>query len=195
MIHKPKLVQGVGVNDADYPVCPWINGKQVLCPFYKTWQGMLVRAYSPKLHTKRPTYVGSSVCAEWLRFSNFKSWMEQQDWVGKQLDKDLLVQGNKIYGPSTCLFVTSQVNLFLIKRDSSRGEWPIGVCFNKRLGKFHARVNSLGRGYEHLGYYGTPQEAHQAWLTRKRELSVELASKQTDHRISDAILQMKYEHF
>ena len=54
---------------------------------------------------------------------------------------------------------------------------------------------SLGRGSEFLGNYGTPEEAHQAWLKRKRELSVELAAKQKDKRISDALLATKYEEF
>lgn len=37
---------------------------------------------------------------EWLLFSNFKSWMEQQE--EKVLDKDLLHTHNKIY--TNCLF-------------------------------------------------------------------------------------------
>lgn len=48
---------------------------------------------------------GCSVCEEWLTFSNFKRWMEQQDYEGKALDKDLLVSQNKTYSSETCVFV------------------------------------------------------------------------------------------
>ena len=74
-----------------------------------------------------PTYKGCSVSEEWLRFSNFKRWMEKQDWDGKQLDKDILFEGNKVYSAETCVFVTSVVNSFTSDSGAKRGEWLIGV--------------------------------------------------------------------
>ena len=93
-----KLVCGVGINDADYAVVEWetigyVNGKQNQkrvweCPYYKVWGSMLKRCYSDKYQERYQTYKGCTVSEEWLTFSNFKNWMEKQDWEGKHLDKE-----------------------------------------------------------------------------------------------------------
>lgn len=70
-----RTVCRVGINDAGYPV--GIKGS--LCPFYKTWVSMIRRCYDEKVHELKPCYSGCSVVDEWLLFSNFKSWMEDQD--------------------------------------------------------------------------------------------------------------------
>ena len=54
----------VGINDADYMVNPRIEGKAVLCPFYKTWSGMLRRCYYEDSQKRNPTYQGCSVVKE-----------------------------------------------------------------------------------------------------------------------------------
>ena len=46
---------------------------------------------------------------------------------GWELDKDILVKGNKIYSPDTCCFVPKEVNTVFTKRQSKRGDYPIGV--------------------------------------------------------------------
>ena len=81
---KNKLVHGVGINDADYPVQPTIGNKRVNCPFYWRWKDMLKRCYSEKHLLITPCYRDRSVNKEWFIFSIFKAWMEQQDWEGKQ---------------------------------------------------------------------------------------------------------------
>lgn len=194
MRNKNGLVYGVGVNDADYAVhkTAKVDGKWEMvwrCLFYITWKSMLKRCYSSKCHEKYPTYRGCSVVEEWKTFSVFKSWMEQQDWKGKQLDKDLLVHGNKIYGPEYCVFLSSQLNNFMIESTSVRGEWPIGVYWLKQRKKFRARCsNPFTKKVEHLGLFTCPNEAHQAWLKRKRELAHELAALQTDPRVAKALI-------
>ena len=50
--------------------------------------------------------------------------MEQQDYDGKHLDKDLLVCNNKVYSPETCVFVPREINQFLTKSNNSRGKYP-----------------------------------------------------------------------
>lgn len=187
-----KLVYGVGVNDADYVVCPSVNGKQVMCPFYMVWKSMLERCYSPKLQAKRSTYVGCIVCEEWLTFSNFKAWMETQDWHGKEPDKDILFVGNKIYSPATCVFVDSLTNTFISDSGATRGEWPIGVSFHKRRRKFEANCNNpFTNRKEFIGYFACPNEAHLAWRKRKHELALQLADMQTDERVA-AALRVRY---
>ena len=193
-----KLVYGVGINDADYVVEQKktinINGvnKQRLvwaCPYYRTWVNILSRCYSSKFQERYPTYKGCSVSKEWLTFSNFRSWMTAQDFEGMQLDKDLLLEGNKVYSPETCVFVTKTVNTFTTDSGATRGEWLIGVNWDKRTNKFRSQCrNPFTKRQERLGYFTCEQEAHQAWLTRKLELAHELAAIQEDPRVAKALV-------
>lgn len=188
---KKKLVKGVGVNDADYVVHPRVNGKnEQRCPFYDRWNKMLERCYSKKHLDGHPTYSGCSVTPEWHSFMNFKSWMEKQDWQDKSLDKDLLVEGNKIYGPDTCVFVTQDVNKFICDSGATRGVYPIGVTkvTHRFINKpYNAKCTVYGKT-KNLGYFTTPEEAHQAWRVAKHDIAIELAAKQSDPRVTQALL-------
>ena len=203
---KNKPVCGVGINDADYVLFiykefPRTNGKQNRkliwkCPFYSKWVSMLERCFSKSYQEKRPIYKGCSVCEEWLTFSNFKSWMEQQDWEGKQLDKDLLVYNNKVYSPETCVFIAHSINLFLLKSDKNRGVYPIGVsyCTNPKMinplkHPYRAMISDRGDTVD-LGLYLTPEEAHKAWQKAKIKKAQDLAASQTDERIVQGLLRV-----
>lgn len=159
---KP-TVFGVGINDV-----PGSWGK----PYYNVWSRMLRRCYDPKWHAIRPTYRECTVDPRWHYLSNFKRWYEQQgDVTGKQLDKDIISPGNKVYGPDTCLFVSQELNSFFLKRDNARGNYLIGVSFNKDKQKFESRVNVRHKHKKiHLGYFITELEAHQVWMNKKKEL-------------------------
>lgn len=194
-----RLVFGVGINDAGYVTQKketiYVNGvrkqKQVWeCPYYRVWKDMLRRCYSAKFQERQPTYKGCSVSEEWLRFSNFRRWMEAQDWEDKQLDKDLLFEGNKIYSKKTCVFVTRMVNTFTTDCGASRGEWLIGVCWNREKGKFQSSCGNLfTKKQETLGYFTCEQEAHETWVKRKSELANELAAIQSDPRVAKALIE------
>lgn len=196
---QTKLVMGVGINDADYPVTKnkMVNGKSVctwVCPFYSRWRNMLERAYSASYQALYPTYVGCSVCDDWIYFSNFKAWMQTQDWEGKHLDKDLLYPSNKVYSSETCVFIDQKINLFLTERAARRGDWPIGVSLMKETGKYQARCATLGDGQKSLGCYDTPEEAHKVWLKFKVSVAYELAAQQTDSRVAKALIE-RYENY
>lgn len=195
-----RMVRGVGLNDADYSVqkkeeMPYVNGKRKqrvvwTCPYYARWKGMIERCYSTKMQERNPTYKGCTVSDEWLTFSKFKIWMESQCWEGKHLDKDILIEGNKVYSSDTCVFVSREVNNFTNDHGSGRGEWLIGVYWNKKLNKFQASVgNPFTNKRDHLGLFACEQEAHEAWLKRKLELAKELASIQEDPRVAKALIE------
>ena len=196
---KKKLVCGVGIMDVDYRVQEFItlgceNGKRKqkliwVCPFYEKWKSMLRRCYSEKYQEKQPTYKGCSVCQEWLTFSNFKAWMEGQDWEGKHLDKDILLSGNKVYNPQTCVFVDAKVNTFLTECNASRGQYMIGVYWSRDCSKFRAVCWDGSGKHKHLGYFSTELEAHKAWLAFKLKLAYKLASEQSDPRIAKALIE------
>lgn len=197
-----KLVCGVGINDADYNVyqCGVIDGKKAVlwsCPFYNRWLDMMKRCYSKnyQLKQKQTSYIGSSVCDDWIYFSKFKAWMIEQDWEGKQLDKDILNPGNRVYSPETCVFIDQTVNLFLTERAAVRGEWPIGVSLIKATGRFKAACSSfVSGGKEYLGTFANPEDAHKAWLECKRKLAQLLAAQQTDERVAKALID-RYENY
>lgn len=199
MKKSKKLVYGVGINDADYKVTRYsseiVDGKRVYklewtCPYYSVWSSMLMRCYSDKYQEKSPTYKGCSVSEEWLTFPNFRAWMIQQDYRGKELDKDLLFKGNKVYSPETCVFVSKMVNLFMSGSDAKRGKYLIGVHWCKEAGKFVAQCsNPFLNKRENLGYFDNEKEAHEAWRTKKNELAIRYASKQDDPRLVKALLE------
>lgn len=177
---------GVGINDADYVVETGIAGQKYTCPFYRVWRNMLGRCYNNP--EQNPTYVDCFVVTDWHRFSTFKSWMQTQDWEGKELDKDLLVEGNKEYGPNTCLFVTRKVNLFTIGKSNSRGELPQGVTLND-YGRYIAQGYKPDGKYGYLGSFSTVKQAHDAWKQSKKVRATVLAAEQTCERTAEAILK------
>lgn len=190
---KSKLVYGIGLNDADYVTQKFerINGKQVLvwkCPFYNTWTHMLSRCYSEKYRQTKPTYRGCLVCKEWLVFSNFKAWMESQDYKGKHLDKDLLIQDNKVYSPESCVFVDQKINSFTIDSAKTRGKYLIGVDWFKPASKFRSLCsNPFTNRREHLGLFDNELQAHLAWKQRKHELANQLADTCSDEKLAIAL--------
>lgn len=191
---KTKLIYGVGVNDADYSVQVRVKGGKTLhCPFYTVWVGVLRRCYSERWKAKYPTYQDCTVSDDWLTFSNFKRWMESQDWQDKVLDKDILITDNKRYSPETCVFITSNVNKFCNENKAVRGEWPIGVSMYEH--GFHARAKNVQTNkLEYLGTYSNAEEAHEVWLAFKLKQAHILASKQTDERVAKALID-RYENY
>ena len=109
---------GEGVNDANYdvtkfgPVGP--DGKRTrlwVCPFYEKWMNLMRRAAKGGCRNIG-CYSDVEICEEWKTFSNFKEWMEKQDWQGKELDKDLIGTG-ELYSPENCCFINTSLNTAL----------------------------------------------------------------------------------
>lgn len=166
---RNRLIHGVGINDADYHTVKHgiVNGKHKIvwrCDFHMKWMSMVQRCYSPSFQSKFPTYKGCTVCNEWLTFSVFKSWMEKQDWQGLQLDKDIIEPGNKVYSPSTCVFIPRAINVIMTDAGASRGECPIGVCRNGK--RFQSQLTVKGKS-KYLGLYSTIEEASDAYKQAK----------------------------
>jgi len=186
--HKNQnLVQGIGVNDSPTPVYTTVTGKQVTDHCYQAWQHMLERCYDPKFHERCPTYIGCTVVEEWRSFTVFRSWMLDQDYHGKHLDKDIIHPGNKMYSPEFCCFVSRQVNNLLTDHGAARGEWPKGVYFDKRNGRFIAHIRKHSK-LHNLGYFDTPQEAAAVYRASKSAHITEIANQHPDSRIRAGLL-------
>ena len=185
-----RKIHGVGINDVP-GAAKQARQLQHERHYYIVWSGVLRRCYSPKEQVKAPTYVGCTVDPRWHYLSNFKQWYEEQgDITGKQIDKDIISPGNKVYGPDTCFFVPSRLNGFFIKRDKLRGKYPIGVFHDPRaLNKRFLCSMSIGSGKtKHLGYYSTPEEAYQVFIQAKKEILLEkFILPETNQRLKQAL--------
>ena len=196
-ISQRKLAYGIGINDADYVVTPTIDTKQTICPFYRVWRSMLDRCYNAKKHKAKPTYKHCLAAKEWHLFLNFRRWMVLQAWQGNELDKDILVAGNKVYSPETCCFVSREINLLLTDHGAARGKCPIGVCYHKVSGRYMARLNING-SHKYLGLLTSPESAHTAFLVAKSDHVRDVAQTQREvirtalFRIADLIESGNY---
>ena len=158
-------VHGVGLLDVDFVTKT--SGASVWQ--HELWRGMLKRCFSKGAYIKTPTYVDVTVCDEWLSFGNFLEWVNKEveckgKPVGMQLDKDILIQDNRVYSPHTCCFVPPQINSLLCATGAKRGKHPIGVIEVK--GRFVARLKMYGRKVN-VGSYDTPERAFQAYKIAK----------------------------
>lgn len=168
---KRTPVYGVGINDADYAVQSISSGSLVVCPAYSAWKSMLYRVYGAR-NRKNRTYEGVSVCDEWLVFSKFKLWWDENHVSGWKLDKDVIGVGN-LYSPDNCIYLPNWINTMLSDVACVRGEFLIGV--NKVGSKYRANCrHPFNKGSRHLGYFTTEADAHNAWLCRKLEIANEL---------------------
>lgn len=92
---------------------------------YKIWHNMFKRCYSGRY----PTYADCTVRPDWHNFQNFAKWYEENypnDGGKWDLDKDIKVDGNKVYGPELCIFVTPFENKSKAMAKVSRLKNPNG---------------------------------------------------------------------
>lgn len=145
---------------------------------YSCWNSAVERCYSERWHKKFPTYEKCTICKDWLVFTNFFKWYINQvgsEIEGIQLDKDLLVRGNKVYSPETCCLVPCILNNIVLNNESSKGKYKRGVTFDRRCGVFQASI-SIRNKPKTLGVYKDEDSAHKAYLIAKKSVIVELAN-------------------
>lgn len=172
---KNKPIYGVGINDYDGFVK--INTK--LIKSYSIWFSMLTRCYSNKVQERQPTYIGCTVCDEWLYFSKFKKWFDKNYIEGFQLDKDILVEGNKVYSPDTCRFIPAYLNSILTDCKKARSELPIGVRITtgaRRINHTYSAQCSNGYGKRLTKTFKTIDEASSWYSETKKRIVKEQAT-------------------
>ena len=150
---------------------------------YSLWSDMLRRCYSVKYQKLHPTYIGCSVSENFKNFQWFAEWCNNQvgfGIMGFQLDKDLIVSGNRVYSENTCVFVPRILNMFLQSNKTTRGQYPIGVCYNKRAGKFQADLRDGEGNRIYIGQFATQEGAFTAYKTAKESLAKHLALQWAD---------------
>lgn len=182
---RKRVVFGFGINDMLN-----VRGEK----FYDAWYQMLKRCYDSKFHAINPTYSDCTVCDEWHYLSNFKKWFDEHYVEGWQLDKDILVKGNKVYSPQTCCFVPPYINTLLINPKKNRGGCPLGVI--EIPNKTYIAMCRADKKHNYLGSFDTPEEAFQAYKVAKEAYIKEVAEKWKDKLkpcVYEALMNYKIE--
>lgn len=114
-----------------------INGIKI--ESYKTWYAMLQRCYS-ECYKNKPTYIDCYVCDEWLCYENFKKWYDKNYYTVENeimnLDKDILVKGNKVYSPKTCCFVPKRLNILFVNTTNKETIKRITDLYSNKIPNF-----------------------------------------------------------
>ena len=181
--HFTPTVYGVGITGLE----PIRDEDGEKLDSYICWFSMLNRCYSAKYQKRQPTYIGCSVSDDWLYYPNFKKWYEENYYEVEnktaQLDKDIIIKGNKIYSEDTCVFVPKFINTLFVKSQKTRGELPIGVSYHKARKKYQAQLSMYKDGKKttkHLGWFDTANEAFNAYKQAKEEYIKEIADEYKD---------------
>ena len=174
-----------------------VNGNRL--KEYNLWQALLSRCYCDKFHVKCPTYKDCSVSDNFKYYPYFKEWCNNQigfnvlDDKGShfELDKDLLIKGNKVYSEDTCCFIPREINVALIYNQTKKGNHPIGVSYSKVNNKFVVYVKKGEGSREYLGYFEDASVAFLAYKASKEAYLKELANKwkdKIDLRVYEALI-------
>ena len=183
--YKSKImVYGVGTKGSESTV--GADGKELKS--CSKWKQMLRRCYSPSKNQKS-VYKGCYVSDDWKIFSNFKRWFDENYKEGYELDKDILIKGNKEYSSNSCIFVPVQVNKFFASTVSKKSDLPTGVT--KRGKRFLSRIDERfedgSRKSIIIGNFDTPEKASSANKEEKYRIAKDLADRQDDPRIAEAL--------
>lgn len=192
---KPKfypMVYGVGYignsKARDY------DGK--LIKSYDIWTKILQRCYDEKSRWKYPNYSGCTVCNEWLNYTNFKKWYDDNYYEIKGqrmcVDKDILHKGNKIYSPEHCLIVPNNINvIFNVRKGNSSGFQGVSYIKNKNV--YLAR-SPLGDGTQKcLGYFDNKEDAFESYRKAKEQFIKDMADKYV-HEIPKKLYDAMYNY-
>jgi hypothetical protein len=199
----PKSVHGCldRQNDQGLWMVTWkVNGLTHHSRASDVWAGVKTRcSVGTMAHVKGPSYIG--VTNGFADFQEFADWCSEQpgymnrDHNGMiyEIDKDLLIPGNRIYRPGACSFVPRRINSLFTSSKAVRGPLPVGVSFHKSRGKFSAYCNT-GSRMKYLGLFLCPLEAHRAWQIEKAAVVKDVAteygmSNGANHRVVAALVR------
>lgn len=185
------LRYGVGIMErGEFPTC---DGTGKATQLARRWDKMLYRCYGPKHNPRTKSYEGCEVDPRFHRFQDFAAWAVRQcgfDQPGFALDKDILVRGNRVYGPDTCAFIPRDLNLLMVSSRQVETGLPTGVGRMARTKGFAAQI-SVRNKKTWIGNYPTPEDAFAAYKARKEQLIKEAAEQyraMIDPRVYQALL-------
>ena len=185
-----KPIYGVGINDV-YEV--GFTGSKI----WRMWQSMIRRTdkRDPNMENYE-LYKDCTMDPSWFQLSVFREWVESFDnWEEKEIDKDLLIEGNKHYGPDTCLMVQPIWNN-LFKPHAAKGGKPRGVvwnCSKKQLAKkpYRAQITLFEDRFTnkrtHLGSFVTMEMASECYKKARKIQVGKYLELETDPKVIEAV--------
>lgn len=137
---------------------------------YSLWRGMIYRCYDERSlsRAKNESYNYCKVHKDWHNFSNFYKWASLHYKEGLELDKDLLIKGNKVYSEDTCVFLTPRLNKIMLNNSKGRGTTPLGSSFEADTQSYRVRYSAEGKD-KHVGRFDCPIEAFNAYKEVKEK--------------------------
>ena len=167
-----KTVCGVGYFGKNYAKRETINHKA-----YSYWYKMINRCYNEKEIKKHPTYKDCIVDKEWHCFENFEKWFDKNYYEingeRMELDKDILIKGNKIYSSNTCIFVPKRINTLFVKRCNNR-KGIIGVFYDKERNKY---TSYYGCKHKFLGRFNNEIDAFNSYKSYTEKYIKQIADE------------------
>ena len=160
---------------------------------YSKWSNMMQRSYDEITHRLKPYYAMCSSEIEWLNFSNYREW-HRENMMGDRkldLDKDLLLQGNTMYGSQTCTLIPHFTNTLF---ETTKGV-ETNIVRNNTTGKYDVTMIVLGKR-EEVGTFDTEDEARQGFVAYKQDYIRKFAKKckgKVPYKTYEAMLNWKVE--
>lgn len=184
-------VLGIGILDIPFSK----NSSRITKRAYRVWENILDRCYNDKAKKRMPTYDGCTMCEEWLMFSNFLKWFEENIKEGQHIDKDILFKGNKVYSPETCCSVPKAINSMMASCHS-RGNRTLPVGVYKSGNKYVSFISFSDSTQKYLGIFATAQEAFNVFKKEKESYIKNVAQEHYNKgEITEEVYQaiMNYE--
>ena len=164
---------------------------------YAKWKAMLKRCTDPMADKSTESYIECEICKEWKNFQNFAKWYYKNEYSCCNeplcVDKDILIHGNKIYSPNTCILVPQRINLLFIKELAVRGDLPIGVSKHR---KHYSASLSTFEGKRHIGNFSDPTLAFAAYKEAKEKYIKEVADSYKNiipQKVYEAVINYRIE--
>jgi len=166
-----KTVCGVGfIGEGKYKT----TENKVQLTSYTRWYEIIRRCYHERSLIKHPTYKDCTVDKRWHNYQVFAKWFEENYIEGYEIDKDIKIEGNRVYGPDTCVFVSPLDNIVKAKAT----EWvficPKGNTVNVYNLKKFCRDNNLNDTNMYSVYYGKAKH-HKGWTSLDNKIQGSLA--------------------
>ena len=155
----------LGCNDAD--------ANRTDNYIYSKWANMMQRCYDEETHRLKPYYALCTAEIEFQNFSNYREWHKENAMGDRKvdLDKDVLIRGNTVYGSETCTLIPHFTNTIFENRGADTN-----IVLNNDTGKYDVIMSILGKR-EEVGSFDTEEEAKQGFIDYKQDYIRKYARK------------------
>ena len=166
-----------------------VRKPKINCKSFRYWVDMITRTTSEDFKNRSLTYKDCSISENFKDFNCFHNWCLGQVGYGLakfELDKDILIKGNKSYSEVTCCLVPKQINMLFIYPSDKKSNLPLGVSYNKSNGYYVSSVSTCDGKI--VKYSKTPEEAFLKYKEDKENHIKSMANKFKDS-ISDKVYE------